>query len=228
MQHLFRIAKRLLNIQLTTLYFFTKSSFNLKIYKMALDGLQRTRVISAYILIFLSLWATAPNLVYAKGVSNGMPENASAKSYGDGWNCNIGYRENKGACTALKIPANAYPTNKTYGQGWECKRSYREINETCDYIKVPKNGYLDYSGIRVKCNRGYLMVKKTFEVINVPANGYLEESSYGPGWTCERGYRADKGACIALKIPENAHIGYSGKVWECDKPYTKKQNNCIL
>lgn len=228
MQQLFRIAKRLLNIQLTTLYFFAKSSIKLKVYEITLDGLQRTRVISAYIVIFLSLWVTSPSLVFAKDVSNDVPENATAKRYGDGWNCNQGYRESKGACAAVKVPANAYPTNKTYGQGWKCKRSFREVNNTCNHIKVPENGYLDYSGIKVKCDRGYLLVNKNCEVIKVPANGYLEKSSYGPGWTCKRGYRADKGACIALKIPENAHIGFSGKVWECNKPYIKKQNNCIL
>ena len=230
MQQLFRIAKRLLNIQLTTLYFFAKSSINLKAYKITLDGLQRTRVISAYILIFLSLWVTTPSLVFAKGVSYDVPKNATAntKSYGNRWNCNKGYRESKGACTTIKVPTNAYPTNKTYGQGWECKRGFREVSGTCIHITVPENGYLDYSGITVKCDRGYLLVNKTCEAIKVPANGYLVESSLGSGWTCERGYRADKGACIALKIPENAHIGYSGKAWECNKPYIKKQNNCIL
>ena len=227
-QQLFRITKRLLNTQLTILYFFAQSSINLKVYEIALDGFQQIRVISAYILIFLSLWVTAPNLVFAEGVSNDVPENATAKRFGDGWNCNQGYRESKGACAAVKVPANAYPTNKTYGQGWKCKRSFREVNDACYPIKVPKNGYLDYSGIKVKCDRGYLLVNKTCKAIKVPANGYLEVSSYGPGWKCERGYQADKGACIALKIPANAHIGYSGKKWECNKPYIEKQNNCIF
>jgi len=229
MQQLFRTTKWLLNIQLTALYFFAKSSINLKVYKISLNGLQRTRVISTYILIFLSLWVTTtPSLVFAKGASNDIPENASAKSYGDGWNCNKGYRKSKGVCAAIVVPANAYPTNKSYGQGWECKRSYREVDNTCNYIKVPEHAYLDYSGVKVKCDRGYLMVKKKCEVIKVPANGYLEESSYGPGWKCERGYRVGDGACIALKIPENAHISYSGKAWDCNKPYTRQQNSCIL
>ena len=228
MHQLFRIAKRLLNIQLTTLYFFTKSSINLKENEITLDSLQRKRIISAFILIFLSLWVTASNLAFAKDVSNEVPENATAKTYGDGWNCNQGYRVRKGACIAVTLPANAYLTNKTYRQGWECQRSFLRINNTCVPIKVPINGYLDYSGIKVKCERGYLLVNKTCEAIKVPANGYLKESSFGPGWTCERGYRASKGNCIALKIPKNAHIGFSGKVWECNKPYIKKQDNCIL
>ena len=221
-QQLFKITKRLLNIQSATL-------INLKIYGITLDRSQRTHVMPIYILIFLFLLIMSPSLVFAKSVSNNIPENATAKNYGDGWNCNQGYRESKGLCLAIKVPANAYLTNKSYGQGWKCKRSFREANNTCNHIKVPNNGYLDYTGVIVKCDRGYLMVNKNCEAIKVPANGYLRStSSHGPGWTCDRGYRVDKGACIALKVPENAHIGYSGKEWECNKPYIKKQNNCVF
>lgn len=228
MQQLFRTPKLLLNLQLPTLHLFTYSSINLKIYEITLNGLQRTRVISAYVLMFLFLWLSAPNHVFAKGVSDEIPENATAKSYGNGWNCNMGYRESKGACTAVMVPDNAYPTNRTYGKGWECKRGFREYDKHCQHIMVPENGYLDYSGTRVKCDRGYLMVNKICDAIKVPANGYLKDSSYGSGWTCERGYRENKTDCVALNIPENAHIGFSGNVWECNMPYIKKKNNCIL
>ena len=232
MQQLFKIAKRLLSIQLTTLYFFSKSPISLNAYEITLNKLQRSCVISAYMLIFLALWGATPSSVFAKGnsneVLNGIPENASARSYGSGWNCNKGYRESEGACDEIIVPANAYATNKTYGKGWECKRSFLEVNNSCNFIKVPENAYLDYSGNKVKCDRGYLMVNKTCELIKVPANGFLDVSSYGPGWKCLRGYRADNGVCIALKIPENAHIGYSGKAWECNNPYTRKQNQCVL
>ena len=220
-QHLFKTTKRLLNIQLATL-------INLKIYGITMDRLQRTNIIPTSTLFFLFLLVTAPSLIFAKGVSKEVPENSTAKSYGGGWSCNKGYRESKGACAEVKVPANAYPTNKTYGQGWECKRGFQEVNNTCNHIKVPKNGYLDYSGIRVECDRGYLMVNKTCEAIKVPVNGYLEKSSYGPGWTCERGYRADKDDCVALSMPENSYIGYSGNAWECNKPYIKKRGSCYL
>jgi len=221
-----RTTQQLLKIQSATFYFVTKSFTHLKRYGIVLSRLQGTRTMPAYILIFLLV--IVPGLVFAKETSTKTPENATAKSYGSGWNCNPGFRESKGGCATIKIPVNAYPTNKTYGQGWECKRGFREVNNNCNHIKVPKNGYLDYSGIKVKCDRGYLLVNKTCKAIKVPVNGYLKESSYGSGWTCERGYRANKGACVALKIPENAHIDYSGKAWECNKPYSKKQNNCIL
>jgi hypothetical protein len=228
-QQLSTPPKWLLNKPLTTLYIFEKNSIISKVYKILSDGSLRPHFTSVHALFFLSLWVSTPNLVFAKDATNDTPDNATAKSYGNGWNCNKGYRESKGACATVKVPVNAYPTNKTYGQGWECKRGFQQFNNTCKHIKVPENGYLDYSGIKVQCNRGYRLLNKTCEAIKVPANGHLEESSYGPGWKCERGYRANnKGACIALKIPENAHIGYSGKSWECDKPYFKNQNDCIL
>lgn len=66
------------------------------------------------------------------------------------------------------------------------------------------------------------------DAINIPDNGFLETSSYGPGWKCERGYRADKNRCAELKLPENSHIDYSGNNWECDPPYLEKSDQCNL
>jgi len=31
-----------------------------------------------------------------------------------------------------------------------------------------------------------------------------------------------------IDIPENAHLDYSGRDWECDPPYRRRQNNCAL
>lgn len=228
MLQLFKVSKRLLNKPLTVFNIFRKISIHSKVYERPLNRLLRPRFTSAYTLLFLSLWGSVPSLVFAKDAPNKLPANATLNNYGDGWSCNNGFRESKGACAAIKVPANAFSTNKSYGQGWECERGFKQDNNTCNQLKVPKNGYLDYSGLRVKCNRGYLMVNKICVLIKVPVNGYLELSAYGPGWTCERGFRADKGACVTLKVPKNAHIGYSGKVWECNNPYIKKNNKCIL
>jgi len=186
-----------------------------------------SRFIPTFLVVLMTLCITPLNLVIAKDLSVEIPANASAKSYGDGWNCDSGYRESKGGCAAIKIPTNAYSTNKSYGKGWECKRGFKQSDKVCSQVKVPKNGYLDYSGIRIRCNRGYLMNKKACELIIVPENGYLEVSSYDPGWKCDRGYKVDSESCIALNLPANAHVGYSGNEWECDKPYIKKRNVCI-
>ena len=47
---------------------------------------------------------------FAQTAAQPMPENASAKSYGDGWECNIGFRLNENACVAVIVPQNAYDT----------------------------------------------------------------------------------------------------------------------
>jgi len=223
-----KIPKLLLNIQLTPLYLLVTSSNISKKCLILLDGRQRVSYRATYLMLFLCLIVALPNHVFAKGVANDIPDNAKANSYGDGWSCNLGYRENKEGCAAVIVPANAYSTDRQYGKGWECKRGYLEVDGTCSYINVPKNGYLDYSGIRVKCDRGFLMINNSCEAIKVPANGYLEVSSYGPGWACQRGYRIDKDDCVALSVPENAHIGFSGNVWECNTPFIKRRNNCVI
>ena len=64
--------------------------------------------------------------------------------------------------------------------------------------------------------------------VKVPMNGYFVDSSYGPGWKCNRGYRAADEACMPLAPPENAHIDYSGNDWECNRPYRKRLDECVL
>jgi hypothetical protein len=29
-------------------------------------------------------------------------------------------------------------------------------------------------------------------------------------------------------LPENAHLGYSGTDWDCNKPYRKRAESCVL
>ena len=79
---------------------------------------------------------TAPGDVSAMKNSAGMPKNAHAKEYGSGWSCDRGYREVKGRCIAVKVPANAYPTDTSFSRGWECGRGFRDIKDACVAIKV--------------------------------------------------------------------------------------------
>ena len=64
--------------------------------------------------------------------------------------------------------------------------------------------------------------------IAVPPNGYLTGAPYGSGWKCERGYRAADEVCDDLKLPQNAHVDYSGNDWDCNPPYRKQQGKCVL
>ena len=55
--------------------------------------LRQTRTRSLCALIFLAFVASSTGSAFAQqGI---MPENAAAKSYGDGWNCNSGRSEER-------------------------------------------------------------------------------------------------------------------------------------
>ena len=110
--------------------------------------MQRTRAISIRLWILFGLLGAVHGLVFAQGSSAEVPDNAHAKSYGNGWECNKGYRDVNAGCAAVKVPANAYPTNHSYGRGWECNRGYLEADETCRFVKVPSNAYLNADGDR--------------------------------------------------------------------------------
>jgi hypothetical protein len=49
------------------------------------------------------------------------PSNATLSPYGGAWQCDAGWREEDGACVAVVVPPNAYPSPSRYGQrGWTC------------------------------------------------------------------------------------------------------------
>ena len=89
--------------------------------------MQRTRAIIIRLLILFGLLGAVQGLVLAQDVSLEIPNNARAKSYGDGWECDKGYRKINGGCTAVKVPVNGYLTDSSYGSGWKCNRGYREV-----------------------------------------------------------------------------------------------------
>ena len=92
-----------------------------------MNKIRRTRANSIHSLILLVALATVPDIVFAQGASAGMPKNASAKSYGSGWECNRGYRRADRACAAIIVPSNAYLSPS--GDRWECDRGYSKIDE---------------------------------------------------------------------------------------------------
>lgn len=137
-------------------------------------------------------------------ISQSMPENASAKSYGDGWECDIGYRPLGEACVAIVIPENAYETNRTYGLGWDCHHGYRQVNNTkCVEVVVPDGGFLGPSGERWHCLRGFFKVDDTCQEVVVPEHGYLVTAPSGSTWKCERGFEKNNNNCAAIAVPVN-------------------------
>jgi len=76
--------------------------------------------------------------------------------------------------------------------------------------------------------QGYREVDGSCVAIQIPANGYSVDSSPGSGWECDRGFRAVKEVCLAVVVPENAHLKTSGTGWECNRPYNKRIEKCVL
>jgi len=117
-----------------------------------------------------------------------MPENARASSYGDGWECNIGYRLDGDICAAVVVPENAYETNRSHGAGWECHHGFRKVDGTaCVAVVVPAGGFLDASGERWHCLRGVFKQGGGCQESGVPENGYLLDGVSGAAWEGARG-----------------------------------------
>jgi hypothetical protein len=77
--------------------------------------MRKTPVIFVHALILLALLATLSGPVFAQVGSVEVPENARAKEYGNGWECDLGYRAVNEASIAVRLPTNAYLTNTSYG-----------------------------------------------------------------------------------------------------------------
>ena len=158
-----------------------------------------------------------------------MPENASAQSYGDGWECDVGYRLNAGNCLAVSVPKNAVETNRTYGRGWECFHGFRaEGDADCVAVVVPEGGFLEPSGERWHCLRGFTKLDDMCQKIDVPANAYLADTSYGSPWVCDRGFEARDETCIAIAVPANAYLNTAsyGQPWTCERGFFEQAGTC--
>ncbi|MEO1019550.1 MAG: hypothetical protein AAFY56_17955, partial [Pseudomonadota bacterium] len=121
---------------------------------LMLENLERWLDVASVPMLVAGLMAVAL-IASAQSSAANIPENARAKAYGDGWECEAGFREREGACAAISIPENAYPTGRPYGSGWECRRGFSEYEGACGAIEVPANGFLNASGVNWDCFRGY-------------------------------------------------------------------------
>src|SRR6185503_4980587 len=121
---------------------------------MAMKHVYRRKAPSA-VWMLLAISTLTPALLNAQSRAQGIPEHATALSYGPGWQCDRGYRKENDACTAIELPAHAYHQTMAAGRGWECRRGYRTVDDDCVLIGVPPHAYLDNMGDRWKCERGY-------------------------------------------------------------------------
>jgi len=89
-----------------------------------MSRMRQTPAISMRALTLLALLTIVHGHVFAQSGSIEVPENARAKEYGNGWECDQGYRAVDGACTVIKLPANAYLTNKLQAEVNSAFRTY--------------------------------------------------------------------------------------------------------
>ena len=80
-------------------------------------------------LISLMVFAGATESAKAQGVAGAIPANASAKTYGSGWECGHGYRKTQATCVAVQLPENAHLDFS--GNDWECNKPYSKRMQAC-------------------------------------------------------------------------------------------------
>ena len=118
----------------------------------------------------VSALAVLMSLSSASAGTGNLPANATARSWGEGWDCRHGFLEAGGSCTEIRVPDNAFLNDRSYGKGWSCHRGYREADDKCIEIMVPANAHLlDGSyGDGWACERGYIKLGDRCQAITIP------------------------------------------------------------
>jgi hypothetical protein len=94
--------------------------------------MRRTYALYMFPLIYLLLLAAVPDHAFGQDRSVGIPEHASAKRFGSGWECDRGHRAAREACVALEIPEYAHLDYS--GNDWVCNEPYRKQQGRCARI----------------------------------------------------------------------------------------------
>ena len=84
-----------------------------------------------------------------------------ALRYGDGWECQRGYRRIERECIAVSLPPNAFLS--AAGEGWTCNRGFAKAEGACAAIDVPANAMT-----MLKSGGYHIMV---FDVNKLPEKG---------------------------------------------------------
>ena len=180
------------------------------------------------VLMFASA-STLSAASFAQTAPTSIPENSHSKSYGSGWECNLGFRAKDETCFPVIVPDNAHPTNQPWGRGWECLYGFKEVEGlSCIEVVVPKNAFMDADGDRWRCLRQYRAVNEGCQKIALPLHAYLTNENYGSGWLCERGYTDESGKCTAIVVPEHAYLNSKsyGQPWSCERGFVEYNGAC--
>ena len=66
--------------------------------------------------------------------------------------------------------------------------------------------------------------------IKVPENGYLaDDGGGGPGWVCDRTFKAVGEKCVAIEVPANGYLTGAafGPRWKCNRGYVSDEKSCV-
>jgi len=197
-------------------------------YKKRLQPLLMLLVLASGIscLLQLAAFIVAPSSAVAASPAvpsdATLPPHAKWQSWGNGWECQRGYRKEDQRCIEIDVPPHAFLD--VFGHDWECERSYRREGERCVPVQVPEHAHLDITGHDWECQRGYRKEDQRCIEVDVPPHAFLD--AIGHDWECERGYRREGGRCVPVQVPEHAHLAYSGHGWTCNDGYQRVDQAC--
>jgi hypothetical protein len=133
--------------------------------------------LSSIVCLATVFFGVVPITAHAQSPNSTIPDNARARSYGSGWECNRGFRETAERCVTVDVPANAYLSPE--GTSWTCDRGFRAEGAKCVSVQVPAHGYAVDARYDKgwRCNRGYRIVGERCVQLEIPANAYATEAS---------------------------------------------------
>ena len=87
--------------------------------------LSRIVIASAFLL-------TLSNPVFAQQIS--VPENGKINVYGNGWDCQRGFKKVGDSCSKVDVPSNG--KINVYGNGWDCQRGFKKVGDSLSLIHI--------------------------------------------------------------------------------------------
>ncbi len=141
-----------------------------------------------------------------------------------GWRRERGFRATGQKCVEIELPPNALLMRFLFSApAGNVSAAMNSASVRCDGAAATAAANDVRQAKRLRCDRS----ASPQDCVPVSHPGLIAIStSSGQSWRCERGFRRVLAACIAVVVPENAHIDYSGADWACNPPYVKKNEAC--
>lgn len=158
-----------------------------------------------------------------------VPENGSARSYGSGWECNLGYRVDGDDCLAIDIPSTpTRPGSPMVRAGPAAAVSNRSAGHPASRSRSPRTPFSNPPATTGNATAAIAGAGHPAKPSTCPRTRFFRGKSTGTGWTCERGFAAEAGACVAIDVPPNGYLTNAsyGDAWKCDRGYIETDGRC--